>query len=183
MMTVFILHSVPVSILTHHRWALPVLAEIERTSGSRFVTLGRRLGVGGDSLRRTLAALQEEGLVERNTGYGHPLRPEYVLTARGSAVAPGCAALLESARGHENVLLKKWSLPVLARLERPRRFSELRAQLVDVTPRALALTLRELEAAGLVRREVTNDYPPAVRYRAEAAAEELVRLAAALGTA
>jgi DNA-binding HxlR family transcriptional regulator len=172
-----------VSILTHHRWALPILAELERTSGSRFVTLGRRLGVGADSLRRTLAALREEGLVERNPGYGHPLRPEYVLTDRGTAVAPGCAALLELARGREDVLLKKWSLPVLAALDRPRRFSELRARLAGVTPRALALTLRELEAAGLVCREVTIDYPPAVLYRAEAAADELVRLAAALGAA
>jgi len=170
-------------MLTHHRWALPVLAEIERTRGSRFVTLSRRLGVGGDSLRRTLAALQAEGLVERNPGYGHPLRPEYVLTARGAAVAPRCAALVAAARGREDVLLKKWSLPVLAQLEQPRRFSELRTLLGAVTPRSLALTLRELEAAGLVRREVTDDYPPGVLYRAEADAGELVRLAAALGAA
>src|SRR4051812_11048440 len=170
-------------MLTHHRWALPVLAEIERTSGSRFVTLGRRLGVGGDSLRRTLATLQEEGLVERNPGYGHPLRPEYVLTRRGAAVAPACAALLDAARGHEGVLLKKWSLPVIAQLARPRRFSELRALIGGVTARSLALTLRELEAEGLVRRQVTDDHPPAVRYGAEAGADDLVRLAAAVGAA
>jgi len=169
--------------LTHHRWALPVLAEIGRTSGSRFVTLGRRLAVGGDSLRRTLAALQDAGLVQRNPGYGHPLRPEYVLTARGSALAPRCAAVLEATRGHEDVLLKKWSLPVLAELDRPRRFSELRALIGGVTPRSLALTLRELEGEGLVRRQVTDDYPPAVLYSAAACAEPIARLARALTTA
>ena len=66
--------------LFHHRWAVPVLAELHRTSGSRFVTLHRRLGIGRESLRRTLASLAEQDLVARNPGYGHPLRPEYVLT-------------------------------------------------------------------------------------------------------
>src|SRR5947207_13068422 len=66
--------------LFHHRWAVPVLAELRRERGSRFVTLANRIGVTRDSLRRTLSALIDDGLVERNPGYGHPLRPEYVLT-------------------------------------------------------------------------------------------------------
>ena len=57
-----------------------MLAEIERSRGSRVATLTGRLGVGRESLRRTLAALQAEGLVERNPGYGQPLRPENLLT-------------------------------------------------------------------------------------------------------
>lgn len=166
--------------LCHHRWALPVLAEIERTAGSRFVTLTRRLGVSGESLRRTLAALQEDGLIARNPGYGHPLRPEYVLTGRGRAVAPACAGVLEAARGREAVVLKKWSLPVLAQLGEPRRFSELRGRLPEATPRALALALKELQAARLVRRRVTEGYPPSAVYEATRAAEPLARLAAEL---
>ena len=71
--------------LCHHRWSLPVLAEIGRTGGSRFATLTGRLGVTGESLRRTLSYLQDEGLVARNPGYGHPLRAEYVLTARAAS--------------------------------------------------------------------------------------------------
>ena len=127
--------------LSHHRWSLPVLAELGRTRGSRFATLTGRLGVSGESLRRTLAYLQAEGLVERNEGYGHPLRPEYLLTAEGRAVAPNAQHLLEALAGHEHVGLKKWSLPVLAELT-------------------------ELEEAGLVRRTVTDDRPPRTSYEA-----------------
>ena len=149
--------------LCHHRWSLPVLAEIGRTHGSRFATLTGRLGVAGESLRRTLGYLQEEGLVERNEGYGHPLRPEYLLSAAGEAIAPLAARVVEALSDNENVALKKWSLPVLAELSEPRRFSELRAALPS-TARALALALRDLEDAGLVRRTVTADRPPRTRY-------------------
>ena len=73
--------------LFHNRWSVPILAELHRQRGSRFVTLARTLGMSRESLRRTLAALIESGLVGRNPGYGHPLRPEYVLTTRGDRIA------------------------------------------------------------------------------------------------
>ena len=63
-------------------------------------------------------------------------------------------------------LLRKWSVPVLAGLADGRRFSELRAALPGVTPRALALALRDLEDARLVRREVLPTRPPSTVYRA-----------------
>ena len=159
--------------LCHHRWTLPVLAEIERTRGSRFATLTGRLGVSGESLRRTLHALEESGLVARNPGYGHPLRPEYVLTPRGHALGPPAQRLVQSLRGYEEVGLKKWSLPVLAALDEPRRFSELQAALPEATPRALALALKELQATGLARRTVTDAYPPAVLYELTAKARPI----------
>jgi DNA-binding HxlR family transcriptional regulator len=159
--------------LAHHRWTLPVLAEIERTSGSRVAALTGHLGVSRESLRRTLAALQAEGLVARNPGYGHPMRPEYLLTPRGHEIAPAAREALAAARGHEEIALKKWSLPVLAELERPRRFSELRAALPDAGPRALTLALKDLAAAGLVERTVTDAYPPAVVYETTAAGSPL----------
>jgi DNA-binding HxlR family transcriptional regulator len=80
-----------------------VLAEIERTRGSRFATLSGVLGVSGESLRRTLVALLDDGLVARNPGHGHPLRPEYVLTAAGAEVAPRAGAVLDALRGLEAV--------------------------------------------------------------------------------
>jgi DNA-binding HxlR family transcriptional regulator len=160
--------------LFHHRWAAGVLAELDRTRGSRFVTLANRVGVGRESLRRTLSALIEGGLVMRNPGYGHPLRPEYVLTARGESVARRCASLL--AANDDEILLRKWSLPVLAALEGPAHFSELRAALPGVTPRSLALALKDLQAAGLVERRVEDAYPPTAVYAATPRARELRRI-------
>ena len=163
--------------LCHHRWTLPVLAEIERTRGSRFATLSGRLGVSGESLRRTLGWLVDAGLVTRNPGYGHPLRPEYVFTQRGARLGPGAQRLLETLGGHEDIGLKKWSLPVLAELDEPRRFSELRAALPEATARALALALKDMQAAGLVTRTVRDDYPPAVVYETTPAGRPIVSAA------
>jgi DNA-binding HxlR family transcriptional regulator len=159
--------------LFHHRWSAPVLAELERQKGGRFASLSRGLGVGSDSLRRTLDGLFELGLVARNPGYGHPLRPEYVLTELGRDVGRRCRRLVALLDGHAEVALRKWSLPILVALERPSRFSELRAQLPGITGRALAIALKELGAAGLVERRVEDAYPPTAVYAASAAGRRL----------
>jgi DNA-binding HxlR family transcriptional regulator len=168
--------------LFHHRWAAPVLAELHRTrGGSRFVTLSHRLGLGRESLRRTLTALIEGGLVAKNPGYGHPLRPEYVLTERGRAVAPACARLIAALDRLDanDVGLKKWSMPaVLALAEGECRYSELRRRLPGVTPRALTLALKDLAAARLVERRITSDYPPATVYKLRPRAQPLARILA-----
>jgi DNA-binding HxlR family transcriptional regulator len=157
--------------LFHHRWTVPVLAELDRTGGTRAVTLMRRLDVGRESLGRTLHALIALRLVRRNPGYGHPLRPEYLLTERGAAVAPSCRALLDGLRalGLEAVGLNKWSVPVLVALSAggepsAHRFSELRDELPGISPRALTLALKALTDAGVVRRTVLDTFPPATRY-------------------
>lgn len=130
------------------------------------MTLTNRLGVSRDSLRRTLDALIDDGLVARNPGYGHPLRPEYILTYEGRRVAGVCDRLLAVLNGLEDVALRKWSMPVVHALGAgPQRFSELRNALSGVSPRALALALKDLQGAGLVERTVTDDYPPATVYR------------------
>jgi DNA-binding HxlR family transcriptional regulator len=149
--------------LFHHRWAPPALALIAERHGARFVELQRGLGVGRDSLRRALDALVEQGLVCANEGYGHPLRPEYVVSATGRGAAAAATRVL--AAGPADVLLRKWSVPVLAEIGDGRRFSELRTSLGGVTPRALALALQDLEAAGFVRREVLPTRPPSSVYR------------------
>ena len=165
--------------LFHNRWSVPILAELHRQRGSRFVTLARTLGMSRESLRRTLAALIESGLVGRNPGYGHPLRPEYVLTTRGERIAARSRPLVELLRGRhlEDVALKKWSMPVVYALsDQPLRFSELRDRLEGISPRALTLALKELEASGIVERRVTDDYPPATSYRLAANAKRLASL-------
>lgn len=162
--------------LFHHRWSAPVLAELLRQKGSRFAALSGTLGVGRDSLRRALDSLLALGLVARNPGYGHPLRPEYVLTGEGTRVAQRCAKLF--AVSEDDVLLRKWTLPVLAALRRPARFSELRAVVPDVTPRALALALKDLQSAGLVERRIEDAYPPRTLYTPTAQGRRLQRIVA-----
>jgi DNA-binding HxlR family transcriptional regulator len=158
--------SIPSLIeLFHHRWAAPVLAELRREKGTRFVLLANRLGVGRESLRRTLEALIANGHVARNPGYGHPLRPEYVLTPSGRGVAERCDRLLAALGSRADVGLKKWSMPVLVALAGATRFGDLREALPGVTPRALTLALKDLQATGLVEREVVDGYPPTTIYR------------------
>jgi DNA-binding HxlR family transcriptional regulator len=155
----------------NHRWAAPVLAELQRSRGARFVYLARGLGIANESLRRTLDALIALGLAARNPGYGHPLRPEYMLTERGQAAAAVCSRLLDRAADLPD--RRKWAVPALAVLGTEGRFSELLTRLPGVTNRSLALALKDLLGAGLVTRRVTDDYPPATVYRPTAAGRRL----------
>ncbi len=153
--------------LFHHRWSVPILAELYRTSGSRFVVLANHLSVGPDSLHHTLDALMRHRWIRRNPGYGHPLRPEYILTPTGAVLAPGCARLLRLLQSieFEEVGLRKWSMPVLLAIQTGRkRFSDLKASLRGITSRALTLALKDLQTAGLIERTILDEYPPATRY-------------------
>jgi len=59
----------------------------------------------------------------------------------------------------------RWKTAVLYHLSSgTKRFGELRRQLPNITQRMLTLQLRELEAAGLVRRTVYAEVPPRVEY-------------------
>ncbi|WP_428933686.1 winged helix-turn-helix transcriptional regulator [Streptomyces sp. ACT015] len=58
----------------------------------------------------------------------------------------------------------KWSMMVLAVLERPTRFNEIKRQLEGVTQRVLTQTLRRLERNGLIQRRVLETSPLGVEY-------------------
>jgi len=172
--------------LVHFRWALPVLAELAAVGGqSKFAALQHRLGVSRSSLQRTLAALVEAGWVRRNPGYGHPLRPEYLLTVAGEGVAAASTFLTRDLDRLEvrSLALNKWSLPVLITIERAEgRFNGLLSHLADVTPRALARALQDLQGSGLLERVLIDDRPPRTEYRltptgceVEVAAADLTR--------
>jgi DNA-binding HxlR family transcriptional regulator len=158
--------------LFHNRWAAPALALLDERGGVRFVELQNKLEVGRESLRRALDALLALGYARRNEGYGHPLRPEYLVTDAGR-VAAGLARSVITSSDRE-LLLRKWSVPVLAGLTTPRRFSELRAFLPAVSPRALALALQDLETAALVDREVLPTRPPSTRYQCTRHAQQVL---------
>jgi DNA-binding HxlR family transcriptional regulator len=144
---------------------LPVLAALDGSAGSRFVPLAHRLGASRDALREALGWLNELGLVMRNPGYGHPSRPEYVLTERGRDLAPRCSEVACELRRLkvEGVGLKKWTLPTLTCLDRERRHHEI-ADMLGATSRALSLALKDLVAAELVERRVHDGFPPTTTY-------------------
>jgi DNA-binding HxlR family transcriptional regulator len=128
---------------------------LHRDNGAKFVTLVQRLKISRDALSRTLDALVQLGLVKRNTGYGHPLRPEYILTAPGKHIGQAALELLHHLQQLEatNTGLKKWTLPILHTIHHGiNRFSSLRETLPTIGPRALTLTLQDLEQLAWLRR-------------------------------
>jgi DNA-binding HxlR family transcriptional regulator len=58
----------------------------------------------------------------------------------------------------------KWSMMVMALLERPTRFNELKRGLEGITQRVLTQTLRRLERNGMIRRTVLPTSPVGVEY-------------------
>ncbi len=58
----------------------------------------------------------------------------------------------------------KWSMMVMAVLEEPRRFNEIKRRLDGVTQRVLTQTLRRLERNGMVERRVLPTSPVGVEY-------------------
>ena len=59
----------------------------------------------------------------------------------------------------------KWTAVILAHLkERPRRFSDFRRLIPDISDKMLTQRLRTLEARGIVSRAVLADTPPHVEY-------------------
>lgn len=173
--------------LCRRRWALPILAELQRGErvsgwhgGAKFVTLCHRLGANQAAVRQSLDHLIEMGLVAANSGHGHPLRPEYVLTRPGDRVAPACERiddLLERLKARP-VGLRRWSLPILQVVDRlePARFTAIGAAIGGVTDRALALSLKGLCGADLLERQVVDTFPVGTLYHLNDGANELAPL-------
>lgn len=63
------------------------------------------------------------------------------------------------------ILGGRWTAVILAHLkEAPRRFSELRRLIPDISEKMLTQRLRAMEAEGIVSRTVLADTPPHVEY-------------------
>ena len=158
----------PLIELVHHRWNIPVLAQLERQSGAKFVTLANSLGVSRASLSASLGDLMDQSLVRRNPGYGHPMRPEYLLTPKGQQIGKQCLRLarLVERRNEADVAYRKWTLPMVAAIGGGlRRFNELRSILgAAATPRAVTLSLKSMLAEDWAERSLIDDYPPTAAY-------------------
>lgn len=169
--------------LTHHRWVIPLVAAIGR--GNRFVAIQHALGVPRQTLHRALEAAEALDLVLRNPGYGHPLRPEFVLAPDGERIQPACvdvAAQVRSMRAGE-LMSRKWSLPVLAALHAangPLRFRDLAILLPTVSPGALTRSLDDLMAERWVSRPTDTERPSRWPYVLGTTAVEIAERAMAL---
>lgn len=62
------------------------------------------------------------------------------------------------------VLGGKWALIIVAKLEEPKRYTELRNEIPMITEKMLVQTLQILESSGLVKREEVKKSPLRVMY-------------------
>lgn len=154
--------------LSQNRWLTALLAEFSGRQGARYVELLNRLGMPRDSLSRTLDAAIANGWLARNAGYGHPLRPEYVITDEGQRMAKGAHAIR---RAQENLGLKpssltRWGMPLIYVVwSGEERFGQIASALKTATPRALSQGLQVLETNELLSRAIVDGRPPFSRYK------------------
>ena len=150
-----------------NRWAMPLMAALDREGGIRFAVAAAGLGAPRNSLARTFEHVVAAGWVLRNPGHGHPLRPEYLLTETGRPIAAGCVRLM-AARGRLGLAppdLTRWTLPLIASLDgEHRRFNDLLMRMAPVSPRALSMTLKQGLSATLVDRRLEAAFPPTPLY-------------------
>jgi DNA-binding HxlR family transcriptional regulator len=148
--------------LFRRRWACPVIAELHRSEGAKFVSLVHKLSSSPGAMRQALEELIELGWIRRNPGYGHPLRPEYILTRAGERIAPACSDLDAAIDllSLEDVALRKWSMPALHAIgEGPTRFTRIVRALPGATDRAISLTLKDLGSSAIVERKLVTGPP------------------------
>lgn len=165
-------------MLSKGRWLAPLIADLACHHGGRFVELSRRLHLPSESLTRTLSAGVTAGLIMRNPGHGHPLRPEYILTSEGIRIAAIAQAQLaaQTRVGLAPGTLTRWGLPVVHILGTGlNRFNDISRALATATPRALSQGLQTLGTFALVERRLVDSYPPASRYDLTAAGATLAR--------
>ncbi len=154
--------------LVHHRWNILVIAELYCLSGAKFITLVNRLDASRGPLSAALEHLVELGFVVKNTEHGHPMRPEYLLTAQGLAIGEECLTLVRilKRRNELDLAFRKWTLPLVVAIgDRTLRFNELRSSLDDATPRAITMGLKSLLHHGWASRRLIDDFPPTAGYK------------------
>lgn len=167
----------PVVELFHRSYAIPAIACLHAEQGAKFITLVNRLGASRDTVNLTLKHLISRGIVMKKTGYGHPMRPEYVLTEAGARLGESCVQLVTAVDAMDiaTVAFRKWSMPVVSSIGRGAgRFSHLLDHLRGVSPRALTCALRDLDGVDVIERAVNDAWPPHPCYALTPTGRELM---------
>jgi len=174
------------NLIFARRWAIPVLAQMNNGGGAKFVTLLEKLGAPRASIKGSLELLIDLKLVHPNPGFGHPMRPEYVLSDRGEMVAPPAAALKGALERIDAIEcgLKKWTMPTLRAVDLGAdRFSAIAERLSESTDRAVSGALTDLSRCELVGRKLMDTRPPRASYILTRRAKRIVPVLAELDVA
>ncbi len=153
-------------LLCSKAWSIQILAYMYRQKDPRISPIAHHFSAGRTSISSALKHLIALGYLRKNSGHGHPLRPAYVLTSKGNAVAEWAVELTKFLEPSDwKIAHRSWALPILREASPERRFGELRSQLTPVTDRALSETLKTLgEYRWLDRLVDGNCSPPSVSY-------------------
>lgn len=155
--------------VTSRAWALNILALMHRGIPGRQAALLLASGAGRTGFAQSLGHLVDLGLMEKNPGHGHPLRPEYRLTPKGTEIAATADSIEKTllAPPERELVQRSWTVPVLAVSQAPRHFSQIKNDLEIISDRALSLSIKQLQAKHWLSREVdVNVYPPRPLYKA-----------------
>lgn len=143
--------------LTSRAWSLNILAQMRAGVPGRQAPLLAATQASRTSFAASLDHLVRLGLLQKNPGHGHPLRPEFHLTPQGIAAADAAARIMKVLPDDDAaaaLLRRSWVVPILALTDRPQRFSVLKSGLVKITDRALSTSLGKLEDHNWIRREI-----------------------------
>lgn len=154
--------------ITSRAWALPILSSLHAGVAGRQAPLLVATGASRTAFAQSMDHLIKIGLLERNPGYGHPLRPEFRLTPLGKeAAAIADKVQRVSSEEDQDLLRKSWTLPVLTSLQTPSHFNDIKRNLQTITDRALSQSLKSMEVRDWVQRSVDETArPPRSIYRA-----------------
>lgn len=154
--------------ITSKAWALPILASLHVGIAGRQAPLLVSTGASRTAFAQSMDHLIKIGLLERNPGYGHPLRPEFRLTRLGiEAAAIADKVQRVSTEDDQRLLRKSWTLPILTSLQTPSRFNDIKRNLQTITDRALSHSLKSMETKQWVQRHVDETArPPKAIYSA-----------------
>lgn len=147
--------------ITSRAWALPILSNLHDGVPGRQATLLAATGASRTAFVQSMEHLIKIGLLERNPGHGHPLRPEFRLTLDGARAA-AIAKKVQSVSGDkdQDLLRRSWTLPVLTSLHTSSHFNDIKRNLLTITDRALSQSLKSMEERTWVLRSVDNAARP-----------------------
>jgi len=143
--------------ITSRAWSLPILASLHTGVAGRQATLLSATGANRTAFAQSMDHLIEIGLLERNPGYGHPLRPEFRLTELGKTAGKIAHQIHNVTNNEDHDLIRRsWTVPILASLHAPSHFNDIKRSLPAITDRALSQSLKSMEGRNWVSRSVSE---------------------------